>query len=129
MKEIIKKPDGSVKVISRNKGEARTKQAFKDATNINKIMKKYHNDMRILPPPGQGVYGDFANAMDYLEARQRIVKAQGAFESLSSDIRKRFANDPAQLLAFLDDKKNHDEAVKLGLVDPPPPPPPPAEVK
>lgn len=88
-------------------------------------MKKYHNDMRLINPPQRGFYGDFSNAPDYLDARMSLINAQKAFDGLSSEIRKRFGNDPLQLLAFLDDKKNKDEAIRLGLIDPPPPPPEP----
>jgi len=35
--------------------------------------------------------------------------------ALPSDVRKRFSNDPAELIDFLADKKNDEEAIKLGL--------------
>ena len=49
----------------------------------------------------------------------QIVAAQEAFNGLPAAVRKRFGNDPGQMLDFLDDPQNASEAVKLGLVDAP----------
>ena len=46
-----------------------------------------------------------------------VNQARDLFMSLDAEVRKRFGNDPAQLLDFLADNKNYDEAKKLGLVD------------
>jgi phage internal scaffolding protein len=39
--------------------------------------------------------------------------------ALPAQIRSRFDNDPAKLIDFLENEQNHDEAIKLGLVNPP----------
>lgn len=54
-------------------------------------------------------------AIDYMAANNRLVDGRRAFMQLNSKIRARFQNDPYQLLRFLDDPENHEEAVKLGL--------------
>jgi len=38
---------------------------------------------------------------------------------LPADLRARFDNDPAQLIQFLENSDNKDEAIKLGLVNKP----------
>jgi len=43
----------------------------------------------------------------------------GYLASLPSKIRDRFGNDPSQLLSFLADSSNKDEAISLGLVSAP----------
>ena len=43
------------------------------------------------------------------------MQAQQSFESLPSELRGRFENDPAKLIDFLSDERNNAEAVKLGL--------------
>lgn len=63
-------------------------------------------------------YGDFTNATDYHTSLNRVHAAQAAFNALDAHIRKRFDNDPYQLMAFIEDSKNLDEAIKLGLVKP-----------
>ena len=37
---------------------------------------------------------------------------------MSAEIRDRFKNDPNAMIAFLDDVRNRDEAIKLGMVLP-----------
>lgn len=55
-------------------------------------------------------------AVDYMAANNRIVAGRNAFNNLPSKIRARFQNDPYQLLRFLDNPNNREEAIKLGLV-------------
>ena len=45
----------------------------------------------------------------------QIIAAQEAFNSLPSDIRKKFDNDPAEFLEFVSDEKNNDEMIQMGL--------------
>jgi len=72
----------------------------------------------------RGSFGDFTSYDDYHSSLNQIIEAQDAFEALPSSMRKRFGNDPGELLAFLEDPANNEEAVKLGLRQAPPPPPP-----
>lgn len=102
------------------KTAGRTKQSFKEECDINQIMKQWERTgvlthENVSPP----VYGDFSNASSYLDARQAVIDAQRAFDSLPSATRDRMDNDPAKLLAFLEDDSNNEEAVKLGLRKPP----------
>ena len=104
-----------------------TKQEFRSECDINNIMGKYIGQ-GIMPAPWSNPpvarYGDFSEAADYHTAQNIILMARQRFESLPSRLRERFGNDPAQLLAFLDDQANRPEAEKLGLVAPPPSAPP-----
>ena len=63
-------------------------------------------------------YGDFTNVPDFRESMDLIARANGTFMQLDWKLRERFHNDPAVLIAFLNDPQNRDEAVKLGLVSP-----------
>ena len=45
----------------------------------------------------------------------QIIAEQEAFNSLPSDIRKKFDNDPAEFLEFVSDEKNNDEMIQMGL--------------
>ncbi|QGH72143.1 MAG: scaffold protein [Microviridae sp. ctD0m35] len=95
---------------------SRTKQSFADAVNINIIVKKIART-GLAPQKSGAFYGDFSSGDDYQTALQKIQNADEAFMSLPVDIRTRFQNDPSQLLNFLADPKNLEEAVKLGLMD------------
>lgn len=94
-----------------------TKQAFRDESNVNNIMAKY-GASRLLQHYGQfqGNYGDFTNVQDYQTSLNEIIKAQDMFMTLPSEIRNRFANDPAEFLAFVGDESNRDEMKRMGLL-------------
>lgn len=98
-------------------GESRTKQAFKDQVNVNKIMKKYQKGQMIDHfTTVQPFYGDVSEIGSYQEALALVMRADELFSAMSSEVRDRFRNDPANMISFLADEKNRDEAVKLGLI-------------
>lgn len=98
-------------------GETQVKQSFKDQCDINRIIEKYRATGLIDHVRGNpGVYEDVSNVPDYQEALHRVDLAQEAFSGLPSSLRSRFENDPGQFVAWLRDKANMDEAVKLGLL-------------
>lgn len=43
------------------------------------------------------------------------AEAKTLFMQLPSDVRKRFDNNPSKLLAFIQDEKNVEEGIKLGI--------------
>lgn len=101
----------------------RTRQSFAKDADINNIMRKY-NKTGILGDPSAPkkpmYFGDFSNVGDFQEHLDMVMDAQDRFDHLSADIRNKFANDPAKLIDFCNDKANYDEAVKLGLLPKPP---------
>jgi phage internal scaffolding protein len=62
-------------------------------------------------------YGDFTGIGDYHTALNQVIAAEDEFMSLPAQLRARFENDPAQLINFLDNPENYNEAVSLGLVN------------
>lgn len=109
-------------------GPSMTKQEFADEADINSIMARYEQTK--VMPEGRHMYefGEAISTYSYQESLNAVIAAEEHFGSLSARIRDRFGNDPEQLFRFLDDPKNRDEAVKLGLVDPPAPEPDPIRV-
>lgn len=92
-----------------------TQQEFSAECDVNNIVKKYHRT-GVLP---QGFHGEprygYAPAVDFREALEIVMATEEHFMSLPSEIRQRFENDPVELLAFLDDPENLEEARQLGL--------------
>lgn len=114
------RPNGSLRIQSTNPEPSLTQQSFKDECDINKIMEKYHKTREITHLNlRKGVYADLSNVTDYMSALDTVAKATSAFDSLPSKLRTRFENDPSQLLAFVNNPTNYDEAVSLGLVQKP----------
>lgn len=72
-----------------------------------------------LPTPEEtgAIFGEFDSAVQYQDMMNVIVKAQESFDALPSHIRDRFKNDPRELLEFIDDEDNLDEAIELGIID------------
>jgi len=116
MKHIEKRKDGTIRVHTSFPDKTRTQQQFADDVNINKIMAKYKKTRQINHLNTRtGVYADITNIGSYEEAMQTIINADSAFLDLPSQIRARFGNNPQQLINFLSDNSNDDEAIKLGL--------------
>lgn len=100
--------------------ETRTEQHHKTECDINRILAKGVPSLRPSQMMADGrMYGDFSNAVDYQTALQKVMDAQQDFSLLPPDLRKRFRNNPAELLDFLADPSNRAEAITLGLVDDP----------
>ena len=96
-------------------GDSRTKQNFKNECDVNNILKNY-NKTGVMPENfNPGEYRDL-DGTDYQEYMQTVASANSMFEELPSALRKRFKNDPAQLLSFVHDDKNVAEAHNLGLL-------------
>lgn len=94
----------------------KTQQQFEEECNINNIVKRYKQTGIVTHLAHElPVYGDFSEVPDYQTAFDIVVTAQDNFMRLPADLRKRFDNDPAQMLEFLQDESNYEEAVKLGL--------------
>lgn len=104
-------------------GITRTKQSHKDECDINKIVKSYERaGMSPFKIPTIDMEGTPVEIgpLDYHQAMQIMVESQERFNELASPIRKRFQHDPSQLLAFLQEPANREEAVKLGIINKPP---------
>ncbi len=94
---------------------SRTKQSFKDETDINTIMARFQKTgMLEFVNKHEPQYGD-VTALDFQNSMLSVVKAREMFADLPSKVRDRFENDPAKLLEFLDNPENRDEAILLGL--------------
>lgn len=95
-----------------------TNQFSKDESDINTIMKKYETTGQFQCHIKQGgAYQDFLQITDFHDMMNTVIYAKEAFQTLPAHVRARFQNDPGQLLEFLQDEKNYDEGVKLGLLN------------
>ena len=104
------------RVKTKNTLPSRTKQSFKDETDINFIMRKFEKTgMLEHRNEHQGNYGDYTNFEDYQTSMNSILAAQEAFASVPSRIRKEFDNDPATFLRFVQNPENVDKMIEMGL--------------
>lgn len=100
-----------------------TQQHFKDDCDINLIVERMTRaggydvgGIGHVPPQ----FGDFSSAVDFQEAQNIIARAGEEFAALPSKVRERFQNNPLKMLEFVEDEKNTEEAIKLGIASPRP---------
>lgn len=100
--------------------EGRTQQQFKDECDINTIVRRFGITGH-MPEGLPGNFGDFTDVADYQTALNKVRESGEMFMELPSDVRKRFHNNPYELMKFLSNEGNRAEAQKLGLVPVPAP--------
>lgn len=100
-------------------GPSMTKQADAHEADINVIMDRYQKtgDPSIFMRNTGGIYADVSDAPDYQACLNTVREAQSAFDALPARIRDRFANDPAQLIAAIQDPAMHKELRELGVLE------------
>lgn len=97
-----------------------TQQSGKDECDINLIIERAKRGAVIEPRPQAPQYGDFTEVpTDLRDCLNMVRRADELFMSLDAQVRRRFDNDPAKMLDFLNDPQNREEGVKLGLVKAP----------
>lgn len=90
-------------------------QQFKDDCDINSIMRRFQKTGAIdHVAKHQPQYGVWAPG-DLHQALNIVAQAESMFADLPSSLRRRFNGDPSELLAFVQDPNNADEAAELGL--------------
>lgn len=95
--------------------DGRTKQAFTESCDINKMLKKAQQTGSIshLMKYPEPVYGEFDGEFDLLTAQARINKANEIFADLPSEIRSEFDNNPLKFVKFAGDPANNAKLREL----------------
>ena len=98
------------------RGESLTVQSDKHGADINQIVGKFVKT-GIMPnvKVGQPMFGDFVNVMNYQDALICVAHVEQQFDALPAHVRDRFKNSPSELIDFLSDADNRQEAVELGF--------------
>lgn len=117
--------------------DGKTRQEFRDESDINFLMKRYENTG--IPPWKDGApppqYLDVSVVPDFQSAMNAVIDAENAFMSLPATVRKEFDNDPVRFVEFASEvnedgsSKNIAELRKWGLAPPPEPVKAPLDVR
>lgn len=108
-------PDDLLPVTDCSEDPGLTDQSQAADADVNHILKRA---LAAGVLPGQDIpriYADVSNAPDYQAAQELIANAHSQFNALNAQARKKFNNNPAEFLAFVEDPKNAKELVDLGL--------------
>ncbi len=124
MKNITERENGTYRVSHSfdpevDRERSLTKQSEQPHADINQMVAHIRRGIPVRVPKGRPLYGDFTHSTDYVEALTAVARAEEDFAELPAAVRTRFNNDPAELLDFIADEANIDEAIKLGLVPDP----------
>jgi len=91
-------------------------QSARDDTDINTIVRRFGLTGELPGDLQMPQSGDFSGLGGFHEAMNVVRAAEEEFLRVPAETRARFNNDPARLMAFLEDGANYDEALRLGLV-------------
>lgn len=92
----------------------RTKQSFKDDTDINKMLKKAQRIGSISHLQRHGAfYGDFSDIADLQTAFDRYRKGVEIFNDAPSEVRREFDNDPVAFFSYVNNPENAGKLSEL----------------
>lgn len=98
--------------------EVRTKQEFKEDADINVIVARCVRDpntVDVYAPKVAPVFADVSNIGDFQACMEKMTAVDEAFMTLPPKVREFFGNDPWAVVPFVQDPKNLDKAVELGI--------------
>lgn len=94
-------------------------QSDKESADINNIIKTYC-ECGVCPSCNvkQPLSDDLAamSSVDFTTMMQQMAAINNEFNELPAEVRKKFGHNPANMLEFVQDPNNREEAEKLGLI-------------
>lgn len=94
--------------------DGRTKQSFKDATDINKLLEKAAKGGTLSHLAKHGAtYGDFSDIDDLLTAHARLERGVEIFNELPAEIRKEFNQSPQEFYNYVNNPANTERLPEL----------------
>lgn len=115
---------GAVRVVSVPGDDGMTKQSMKAECDINNIVSRYRRTGSVSHIAKAKPEFGFAPAVDLMAALETVRRADSMFSELPAVVRKRFDNDPAVFLDFVQNPANIEEMYTLGLAERKAPVPP-----
>lgn len=100
--------------------EGRTQQSFAEECDINTIVSRFGLTGELPENFRAPVSGDFTGVSDFHSAMNAVRQAQEQFDAMPGELRARFDNDPQKLMRFVENEKNREQAMELGILRPPP---------
>jgi hypothetical protein len=103
-----------IPIQEKDYSDGRTSQAFKDDTDINKLLVRPTREGTLSHIEAHGGhYGDFTDYPDLMEAHDRLQRGQAIFDQLPAETKREFQNSPQRFFAFVNDPQNADRLHKV----------------
>lgn len=96
-----------------------TEQEHLAESDINYIADKFMKTGQLPQVLNLPTHGDFSGIFDFQTAMNTVKQAKDEFMKLPAKVRTRFNNDPKEILDFVADDTNREEAIKLGFIPKP----------
>lgn len=113
-KTVTYRNNGKKRVMTLNEEGPKTDQQFKNDCDINYIVKKFNPQIHMAKSPG--IYADTTEIPDLLTASNIVKDAETKFMQLPADARLKFNNNPIEMINFLKNPQNQEEAIQMGLM-------------
>ena len=102
------------------KNPSLTEQCHKNDCEIDVILKRYQQTGFLVNPLEKStrtpMFGDLSDLVGYQEQQNRLCQVKEYFEALPSQIRLMFGNDVGNYLQAMNDPKQTDKLIELGLL-------------
>lgn len=93
--------------------DGRTKQAFKDSTDVNRLLQRHAKAGTLSAlAKVENRFGDF-QGFDFHHARNMIAQGQTIFEQLPSEVRREFDQDAQKFFNFVNDPEKQGKLDEL----------------
>jgi len=100
-------------IETREYKDGRTKQSFRDQTNINKILARAQKTGTLSHMSKfQGEYADYSD-FDFLEAQIKLARGTEIFEQLPSEVKREFGQQPQAFFEFVNNVDNRDDLKRV----------------
>jgi len=93
-----------------------TQQSFTSDCDVNVLAQRFgiaDDPVPVVPIAGEQ---DFTGVPDFHEIMDRVHRAKAHFMELPVELRSRFRNSIGEMYSFVNDPRNKEEAVRLGLL-------------
>lgn len=116
MKVIEIRENGSKRVYTVNDQPSKTDQQYKEDCDTNTILQKFMRTGQVTHlAKSQGSFQDVSEIKDLAESLQLVKDAESNFLKYPSKLRKKFNNNIHEMINWLNDPENTEEAIELGL--------------
>lgn len=116
--------NGTKRVQIETDPNSKVQQDQKNVVDVNSIISRYIRTGKVLSTTKNPNFGDFTGIGDFHQVQNQIKSAENQFMSLPPNIRKLFGNNVGNLVDFISDPGNREQAIELGLLPQPPVPSP-----